>query len=284
MKNTKENNSKIINYAPTGTQTSKENSLAPILPNEIIEDVHQAYETGISLVHIHARDPFDFSNTYKSEIYQIIIEGIRKHCQDLCICVSLSGRYFNDVNKRSEVLFLKPDMASLTMSSLNFPSGASVNNPETINQLISNMKEHGVNPEIECFDSGMLNYTNYLINKKILDDHVYINVIFGNLFNAQTDPATLSSIISNLPKNACVCFGGIGKNQLQSNILGLLYADGIRIGLEDNLYYKDKLKTTNISLLKRIHRIMDEMNFNLLKPEEFKKLNYGNKKINLVGP
>ena len=283
MKNIKENNLKIINYAPTGTQTTKENSLAPILPNEIIEDVHQAYEIGISLVHIHARDPFDFSNTYKSEVYQIIIEGIRKYCQDLCICVSLSGRYFSDINKRSEVLFLKPDMASLTMSSLNFPSGASVNNPETINQLISNMNEHGVNPEIECFDSGMLNYTNYLIGKKILNDPVYINVIFGNLFNAQTDPATLSSIVSNLPQNAMVCFGGIGKYQLQSNILGLLYADGLRIGLEDNLYYKDKLKTTNISLLKRIHRIMDEMNYNFLKPEEFKKFNYGNKKINFVG-
>ena len=287
MKNINGNNQKIINYAPTGTQTTKENSLAPLYPNEIIEDVQQAYEIGITLVHIHARDPIDLSNTYKKDVYQTIIEGIKKNCPHLCICVSLSGRYFSDLNKRSEVLELMPDMASLTMSSLNFPSSASVNDPDTILKLIEKMETYGVNPEIECFDSGMLNFTNYLINKNIIKEPFYINFILGNLFNAQVDFSSLSSIFSNLPrkssKKTIVCLGGIGKFQQQSNILGLFYADGIRIGLEDNLYYRDKLKTTNISLLKRIHRIMDELNFNHMTPEEFKNLGYGNKKINNIG-
>lgn len=274
---------KIINYTPTGTQPNRENSLAPLLPNEIIEDVHEAYELGISSVHIHARDPYDLKNTYKKEIYQFIIDGIRKYCPNLCVCTSLSGRYFNDFYKRSEVLELMPDMASLTMSSLNFTSSSSINEPEVIIKLIEKMQEYGVHPEIECFDSGMLNYTRYLIEKNIIKNPVYINVIFGNLFNAQIDSATLSSICNNIPKDSLFCFGGIGKYQLQSNILGLIYANGIRIGLEDNLYYKEKLKTTNISLLKRIHRIMDEMNLELLSPLEFKELGYGNKKINNIG-
>jgi len=274
---------KIINFTPTGTQTTRDNSFAPLYPNEIIEEVHQAYELGITLTHIHARDPITLENTYKKEIYSEIINGIRKHCPDLSICVSLTGRLTPEFEKRSEVLELYPDMGSLTMSSLNFPKSASVNEPEMILKLIEKMKNFGVIPEIECFDSGMLNYTNYLISKNILTDPIYINVILGNIFNAQTDLPTLSSIFNNKPKNSIMCIGGIGKEQLKSNLLGLLYFDGLRVGLEDNLYYNDKDKTTNIDLLKRVHRIMVELNLKIIKPNDFKKLGYGNKKTNNIG-
>jgi len=271
---------KIINFTPTGTQTNRENSRAPLLPNEIIEEVHHAYEMGITMVHIHARDPKDFSNTYKKNVYQPIIEGIRKHCPNLVICVSLTGRLHPEFEKRSEVLELKPDMGSLTMSSINFPKSASVNEPEMILKLIEKMNQYGVIPEIECFDSGMVNYTNYLIKKGILKGPHYMNIIFGNIYNAQIDTATLSSITNNLPPNTKVCFGGIGKDQLNSNILGLIYADGVRIGLEDNLYIKNKELTTNLELLSRMHKIMEQMELSILTPLEFKQLGYDNKRNN----
>ena len=158
-------NKKIINFTPTGTQTTRENSYAPLLPNEIIEEVHEANELGISIVHLHARDEETLKNTYRKETYQKIIEGIKKHCPELLICVSLTGRNFPELKKRSEVLQLYPDMGSLTMSSLNFPTGTSINEPEMILSLIDEMDKYGVQPEIECFDAGMLNYTNYLISK-----------------------------------------------------------------------------------------------------------------------
>jgi uncharacterized protein (DUF849 family) len=104
-----------------------------------------------------------------------------------------------------------------------------------------------------------------------------MNVILGNLYNAQSDISSVSSIINNLPKNTKVCIGGIGKDQLKSNVLGLLYSDGIRIGLEDNLYYHDKVKATNGELLWRIKRIMDEFEMTVMSPLEFRKLGYGNK-------
>ena len=276
-------NEKIINFTPTGTQTNKNNSLAPLTPNEIIEEVHQAYELGITLTHIHARDPITLENTYKKNVYRDIIDGIRKYCPELVICVSLTGRLYPEFEKRSEVLELCPDMGSLTMSSLNFPTSASINEPDMILKLIEKMNQFGVIPEIECFDSGMINYTNYLIRKNILVGPHYMNVIFGNMYNSQTDISTVSSVVNNLPENTKVCFGGIGKDQLKSNILGLLYGDGVRIGLEDNLYYKNKDITTNIKLLKRVHRIMDEMDMKLLPPKEFKSLGYGNKRNNNTG-
>jgi uncharacterized protein (DUF849 family) len=273
---------RIINFTPTGTQTNRENSFAPLTPNEIIEEVHEAYELGITLTHIHARDPITFENTYKKNVYREIIDGIRKHCSDLSICVSLTGRQYPEFEKRSEVLELYPDMGSLTMSSLNFPKSASVNEPNMILKLIQKMDEYGVIPEIECFDSGMLNYTNYLISKNVLKGPHYINVILGNIYNAQSDLATVSSIYNHKPTNSYMCIGGIGKEQLKSNILGLFYFDGIRVGLEDNLYFKDKEKTTNIELLKRIHRLMFEMDINILNHKEFKELGYENKKINNI--
>ena len=273
---------KIINFTPTGTQTNRDNSKAPLLANEIIDEVHEAYELGITMVHIHARDPKDLSNTYKKDVYRPIIEGIRKHCPDLPICVSLTGRLHPEFKKRSEVLELYPDMGSLTMSSINFPKSASVNEPEMILRLIEKMDQYGVIPEIECFDSGMINYTNYLIKKGILKGPHYMNVIFGNIYNAQIDPATLSSITNNLPLNAKVCFGGIGKDQLNSNVLGLIYGDGVRVGLEDNLYIRNKELTTNLELLSRVHRIMNEMELNILTSKEFKELGYVNKKNNNI--
>jgi 3-keto-5-aminohexanoate cleavage enzyme len=267
---------KIINFTPTGTQTTRENSLAPLTPNEIIEEVHEAYELGITLTHIHARDPITFTNTYKKEVYRDIIEGIRQHCPNLVICVSLTGRFESNIDRRTEVLELLPDMGSLTMSSLNFPTGESINSPDTILKLIEKMKVYGVTPEIECFDSGMLNYTNYLIKKGVLTGPHYINVILGNMYNAQSDVASLNSIIQNKPNNSLLCLGGIGKEQLSSNLLGLLYADGIRIGLEDNLYYTDKVKTTNIKLLQRIRKIMDEMGLPIMSHFEFSRMGFKN--------
>jgi uncharacterized protein (DUF849 family) len=270
---------KIINFTPTGTQPTKENSLAPLELNEIIEEVHQAYEIGISITHIHARDPETFSNTYKKEIYGQIIQGIRKYCPELLVCASLTGRNFPELSQRTEVLECLPDMGSLTMSSLNFPSGTSTNQPEMILDLISKMGEYGVQPEIECFDSGMVNYTKYLISKNILKPPFYMNVILGNIYNAQSDLSSLAAIKSAIPHNVTTCIGGIGNQQLKSNIIGLLEFDGIRIGLEDNLYYKGKIKTTNIELLKRAYRIMDELEMECVSSKELRENGYGNKLI-----
>jgi len=158
----------IINFTPTGMIPTKEMTRhVPITINEIVEDVHRAYELGITLAHIHARDETTGVPTYKKEVYADIISGIRKYAPDLVICASLSGRNFNTFDKRSEVLSLdgdlKPDMGSLTLSSLNFNKVASMNAPNMIEDLAKAMKSKGIVPELEVFDVGMINFGNYLI-------------------------------------------------------------------------------------------------------------------------
>ena len=118
-------NDLIINFAPTGMVPTKEMSPhVPIGINEIVENVHEAVELGITIVHLHARDAVTGRPTYKAEIYGDLISGIRDYAKDLIICVSLSGRDFGEFRQRAEPLQLtgncKPDMGSLTLSSLNF--------------------------------------------------------------------------------------------------------------------------------------------------------------------
>jgi len=98
-------------------------------------------------------------------------------------------------------LSLKTDFGSLTMSSLNFPTSASINDPETILWLIEEMRIHWVMPEIECFDAGMLNYTSYLQKKGILPGPLYVNIILVNMFNAGSDLSSIGDIITRSPKS-----------------------------------------------------------------------------------
>jgi len=106
----------IINFTPTGMIPRKEQTPhVPVSTDEIIEEVHKADELGITMVHLHARNN-DGNPTYKADVYDKILSGLRKHCPDLVLCVSLSGRDFPEIEKRSEVLQLKPDMGSLTLS------------------------------------------------------------------------------------------------------------------------------------------------------------------------
>ena len=270
---------KIINFTPTGTQTTRDNSFAPLEENEIIDSVVEANELGITLVHLHARDE-NLKNTYKVEHFSKIVDGIRKYCPDLVICVSMSGRNFPEVEKRTEVLQLMPDMASLTLSSLNFQTGASINQPDVILKLIEQMEIWGVIPELECFDTGMVNMANHLISKSILKPPFYFNVILGNLYNSQSDILSVANIKHQIPQNSITTLGGIGVQQLRSNIYGLIDFDGIRVGLEDNLMFRKGEKATNSQLIKRVHRIMTELDLEVMSPIEFKKMGYANRNIN----
>jgi len=162
----------ILNFTPTGMIPTKEMTPhVPIAVDDIIEDVYEACELGISMVHLHARDEKTGVPTYKSEIYAKIIKGIRSFDKELIICVSLSGRGIKEFEKRASPLQLKgelkPDMGSLTLSSLNFNNTESVNSPSMIKALATEMKNKGILPELEVFDIGMINYSKYLIKKDL---------------------------------------------------------------------------------------------------------------------
>jgi 3-keto-5-aminohexanoate cleavage enzyme len=247
----------IINFAPTGMVATKEvTPHIPITATEIIEQVHEAYTIGITIAHVHARHA-DGTPAWEPEIYGPILDGIRRHCPDLVICVSLSGRSCGEFEKRSAVLQLHPDMGSLTLGSLNFFRDVSVNSPEMIQRLAEAMAAHGVVPELECFDHGMINVARYLAGKGVLRPPFYFNVIVGNMATAQADLTQVASLVHDVPPGAYWSLGGIGHVQLRANALAIVEGGGVRVGLEDNIWL-DAARTqlaTNTSLLRRIHEL-----------------------------
>jgi 3-keto-5-aminohexanoate cleavage enzyme len=270
----------IVNFTPTGMVPTKAMSPhVPIAVNEVIEQVHEAVEIGITLAHLHAREAYDGSPSWKADIYGHIFEGIRKFCPELVLCASLSGRNYNVFEKRSEVLSLRPDMGSLTLSSLNFSRQASTNSPDMILQLAAKMLEEGVHAEWEIFDLGMLHYGHYLVRKNLLQPPYYVNIIAGNVAGIQANLSELGIMLSQLPQGAYWAFGGIGNQQLQANTLALASGGGVRIGLEDNLYWDQSRKTlaTNAGLLKRIHELAAIFERPLMSPREFGELGFYNR-------
>jgi 3-keto-5-aminohexanoate cleavage enzyme len=268
----------IINFTPTGMIPMKSDTpFVPVSPSEIIEQVHEAAGIGITLVHLHARDENGLP-AYKASIFRDIFDGIRKYCPDLVLCASLSGRNFPEIEKRTEVLSLRPDMGSLTLSSLNFNKQASISPPDTISELIARMDKYGVHPELECFDSGMINYAKYLIDKNELKPPFYFNLLFGNISSAQADAAYVGLAIRDLPEKSIWTLGGLGQNQLMINTLGIVLGGGVRVGIEDNIWLDNerKILATNTMLIRRIHQLAEIMGRKVMKPKTFGSLGFYN--------
>ena len=266
----------VINFTPTGMIPQKGRvPSVPIGAEEIVEQVHAAWELGITMVHVHARKA-DGTPSSEAADYAPILEGIRRHCPDLVICASLSGRSVSDPAARAEVLSLKPDMGSLTLSSLNFVQQASINSPDTVRDLAYRMLESGSKPELEVFDPGMVNYLGYLIRKGLVQAPFYVNLIVGNIAGSQLTPAHLTALVSDLPAGAHIALGGIGAQQLDAHLVALGLGWGIRVGLEDNVYWDRGATriTENLALLNRIHGLAELAQRPIMPPSELGKAGF----------
>ena len=193
----------IINTCLTGVVAGKsDNPDIPIDASEIIEDACRVIEAGANMLHIHARDK-DGRASSQPERYAKIFYSIREHHPDVILVATTSGRADTDFEHRSAVLRLdgraKPDMASLTLGSMNFPTGASVNAPDTIIRLAELMQEMGIKPELEVFDMGMLNYAFFLVRKKILTQPCFVNILLGSLGSTPARLQELGMLSREIP-------------------------------------------------------------------------------------
>jgi 3-keto-5-aminohexanoate cleavage enzyme len=271
------NKNYILNFAPTGMIPTREMTpYVPVRPDEIIKDIIKGADLGVNMAHIHARDPETGMPAFKKEIYQEIIKGVRKANKELIICVSTSGRFFQEFYERADCLDLdgelKPDLASLTLSSLNFNKEASINTPQMIQDLAKRMLEKGIKPELEAFDVGMINYAKYLIQKGLLKPPYYFNLILGNIACAQADLLHLGLMINELPEGSFWSVGGVGDFQLELNTISLSIGGGVRVGIEDNIWLdagRTKL-ATNIELVERIVKIGKVMGRDPYSPRELR--------------
>jgi len=269
----------IVNFAPTGMiPTKKMTPYVPVSVEEIVENVLEAVNIGITMVHLHARDEQNGEPTYKASVYGRIIEGIRRYAPDLVIGVSTSGRTYNQFEKRIECLQLeghcKPDMASLTLSSLNFNQQASINDPDMIKSLALEMQRRDIIPELEVFDVGMINYARYLEKKELIRPPYYFNLICGNIACAQADLLHIGMMLRDLPPDSLWSLGGVGDSQVTVNSIAIVMGGGVRVGLEDNIWYDPQRErlATNADLIRRIHRLAEDCGREVMTPLELRAL------------
>jgi 3-keto-5-aminohexanoate cleavage enzyme len=264
----------IIKLAPTGMIPTKGQTMhVPITPEEIAEDTYKAYNLGASVVHVHARDE-QGRPTHKKERFEEIFKLIKKKCPDIIICATTSGRITPQVEHRSEVLALKPEMASLTVGSMNFPNYPSVNSFETIRNLAKIMKANNILPELEIFESGFINTANYLAKKGDLKLPMHFNLLLGSLGSIPADMKDLVYLVGSLPPGSTWSATGIGRFQTKINIAAMLMGGHVRVGIEDSIYYNYPKKelATNEVLVKRITRFARELGREIATPDEARKI------------
>jgi uncharacterized protein (DUF849 family) len=264
----------ILTLAPTGMIPKKEHTpYVPISPEEIAQDTFEAYNLGVSIVHVHARDELG-RPTYKKEVFEKIFSEIKRKCPDIIISASTSGRIHPQVEHRSEVLELNPEIASLTLGSLNFPQHPSVNPFLTIKSLATKMKNIGIKPELEIFESGFINLAKYLHRKGYLEKPLHFNLLLGSLGSIPANISDLTYLVQSLPRCSNWSATGIGRFQTQINVAAMLMGGHVRVGIEDSIYYNypNKELATNTKLVKRIVRIAKELNREIATPKESRQI------------
>lgn len=268
----------IINAALTGmVPTKKDNPHVPVTVEEIVADARRCRDAGASIVHVHPRDESG-APTYRREIHAAICAGIRAACPDLIISGTTSGRLHKEFRQRAQVLELKddlkPDMASLTLGSMNFPTQASVNEPQMIQDLAEAMKKRGIVPELELFDLGMADYARYLVERGVLEPPFYANILLGSRGTLAATPENLVAVVRALPAGTTWAAAGIGRFQFYVNSMAITMGGHVRVGLEDNLWY-DEGRTrhaTNTALIERLVKLAGAAGRAVASPKEARSI------------
>jgi uncharacterized protein (DUF849 family) len=264
----------IVNLCPTGmVPTRADTPHVPLTPQEVAADVRRCANSGASIVHIHPRDS-EGRPTQDPEVAAGFIRAVREAAPEVVVCITTSGRVQHELEGRVKVVELtgdaKPEMASLTLGSLNFPKQASINAPETIQGLARRMGECGVVPEWEVFDFGMLDYANYLREHGLLGGPAYVNLLLGSLGSLTASPLNLALLVERLPQGATWAAAGIGRSQFAMNRLAVAMGGGVRVGLEDNIWFNDDRTelATNARLVERLVKIARAMGREPATPDQ----------------
>ena len=245
----------IITVAITGSVPSKaDNPAVPVTIAEQIESTHASFEAGATLAHCHVRDD-DGKPTSDPARFGLLLEGINKHCRGMIVQLSTGGRSGNG-RERGGMLSLKPDMASLSTGSCNFPTRVYENAPELIEWLAAEMLVHNVKPEVEAFDLSMIFQAVAMQKSGKMKGPLHVQFVMGVKNAMPVDRETFEFYIKTLKRlapDATWTGAGIGKDQLTLNQWSLEFGGHCRTGLEDNVRWdKSKLAPSNAALVKRV--------------------------------
>lgn len=251
----------IITVAITGSLPTKANNPAvPITVDEQIESTHASFEAGASLAHLHVRND-DGTPSSDPEKFARLMAGLRKHCQGMIVQFSTGGRSGTG-RERGGMLPLKPDMASLSTGSCNFPTRIYENSPELVQWLAAEMLEHGVKPEVEVFDLSMLFKAVEMHKAGAIAGPLHVQFVMGVKNAMPVDRPAFDFMVDTLHRlapEATWTGAGIGRDQLTLNRWSLERGGHCRTGLEDNVRWDGtRLAASNAELVRRVAELCGE--------------------------
>ncbi|HET7037677.1 MAG TPA: 3-keto-5-aminohexanoate cleavage protein [Thermomicrobiaceae bacterium] len=264
----------IISVATTGSRTSREQTpYVPITPEEIAADAIRCYDEGAAIVHIHVRDD-DGRVTCDPARYERVRRIVEERGCPIIVNMSTGGGagIVSDEERMAPVR-LRPEIASFDAGSTNFGAGVFVNSPAFLDTLAERMQEYGVKPEIECFDTGMIENARRQIAQGRIEPPYWFQFVLGVRGGAPATAQQLVYMVSQLPPEATWSVCAIGRDQLPMNALAIAMGGHARTGLEDNIYYSYRvLAEGNAPLVARVARLARELQREIATPDEARQL------------
>lgn len=265
----------IICVAITGSLPQKsDNPAVPITVSEQVESTHAAFEAGATIVHAHVRND-DGTPSSDPEKFGRLLEGVRQHCPGMIVQFSTGGR--SGAGKtRGGMLPLRPDMASLSVGSNNFPTRVYENPPDLVDWLASEMLAYGITPEVECFDLSHIHQAAAMQADGRLKAPAYVQFVMGvkNAMPADRDVFDyyIRTVERLLPGSEW-CAAGIGSAQILLNEWCVAAGGHARTGLEDNVRLdRSTLAPSNAALVQRVVEICDRHQRPVASPAEARAL------------
>jgi uncharacterized protein (DUF849 family) len=281
----------FITCAVTGAgDTAGASDRVPVRPREIADAAIEAARAGAAVAHIHVRDPETGRGSRDPALYREVVERVRSSGVD--VVLNLTAGMGGDLvlggpdaplpaddegtdmigarERLTHVEELRPEICTLDCGTMNFAAGGDyvmVNTPGMLRAMASRIRELGVRPELEVFDTGHLVMVSDLVGDGLIEDPPLIQLCMGIPYGAPNDPATLLALVGRLPAGAVFSAFSIGRMQLPYVALAALVGGNVRVGLEDNLYLARGMLATNAQLVERAVTILEAMNVDVLGPD-----------------
>jgi uncharacterized protein (DUF849 family) len=282
----------FVTCAVTGAgDTAGRSGHVPVAPEQIADAAIDAARAGAAIAHIHVRDRDTGRGARDPALYRAVVERIR--AADVDVVLNLTAGMGGDLvlggedaplppdeagtdmagaaERLAHVEELLPEICTLDCGTMNFAAGGDyvmVNTPGMLRAMAARVRELGVRPELEVFDTGHLVFVHELIRDGLIDDPPMIQLCTGIPYGAPDDLGTLLAMVNRLPANAIFSAFSIGRMQLPFVALAALAGGNARVGLEDNLYLSRGRLATNAELVERAVHILESMNVRVLGPEE----------------
>ncbi len=268
----------MITVALVGGELSrKDTPFLPLTPDEIAAEGFRCAREGACILHLHARD-VDGTPRHDRALFAAIVRKTDEQCESGGISspilqFSTGGSIGMTVDERLAPLALRPEMATLTLGTVNFGEDIFENSLPTIRRIAQALREKKITPELEIFDAGMMDTARQLIEEGVLEAPLHFNFVLGVPGGLSGEVENLEFLLGKLPEGSTWSAAGIGRYQLPLNQFALSHGGHVRLGLEDNIYLqKGQLAEGNAPFVIRMKELAKQAGRALASPGEARRI------------